>query len=273
MTNKKTIFFFQNYRSFLKDYLKELPKSHGVLKTWAEQLKVHSTLVSQVMIGKRDFTEEQALDLADFIGLRPLEKDYFLELLRLERAGTQNLKKYYQSKIKDLSSKALKLSERIETERKLTEQESAIFYSSWIYSAIRLSCSIDQGMTIDEISDMIQVPRPQVLAAIEFLRDSGFVKQNGARFEIGTQYTHLGKGSPYLNRHHANWRIKALQKLDHVTDQELIYTAPFSVSEKDFAVIREQMVNVIQDFLKTVKASHGETVACFNLDLFKVINK
>ena len=194
MNDKKSIFFFSNYRSFLKNYLKELPKSHGVLKAWAEHLKVHSTLVSQVMIGKRDFTEEQALELTDFIGLGSLEKDYFLELLRLERAGTQNLKKYYQTKIKDISTKALKLSERIEVERKLTEQESAIFYSSWIYSAIRLCCSIDEGLTIDEISGLLQVPRPQVLSAIEFLRESGFVKQNGARFEIGTQYTHLGKG-------------------------------------------------------------------------------
>ncbi len=269
--DKKTIFNFQNYRDFLKNYLKELPKSHGVLKAWAEHLKVHSTLVSQVMMSKRDFTEEQALDLCDFIGLGALEKDYLLELLRLERAGTNNLKKYHQMKLKELSSKALKLSERIETERKLTEQESSIFYSSWVYSAIRLSCSIGSGLTIDEVAEKLSVPRTQILSAIDFLRESGFVKQNGARFEIGTQYTHLGKGSPYLNRHHANWRVKALQKIDHMTDQELMYTAPFSISEKDFSILREQMVGVIQEFLKTVKASEGETVACLNLDLFKVV--
>jgi uncharacterized protein (TIGR02147 family) len=270
MINKKTIFNFQNYRDFLKNYLKELPKSHGVLKAWAQYLGVHSTLVSQVMIGKREFTEEQAIELCDFIGLSPLEKEYFIELLRLERAGTQKLKKFQQNKLKELSSKALKLSERIDTERKLTDQESSIFYSSWLYSAIRLSCSIGEGLTIDEISEKLQVPRPQVLAAVEFLRESGFVKQNGARLEIGTQYTHLGKGSPYLNRHHSNWRVKSLQKIDHMTDQELMYTAPFSISEKDFPVLREQMVGVIQEFLKTVKASEGEIVACFNLDLFKV---
>jgi uncharacterized protein (TIGR02147 family) len=269
--DKKTLFNFQNYRDFLKNYIKELPKSHGVLKAWAEHLGVHSTLVSQVMMGKRDFTEEQALELCDFLGLGSLEKEYFLELLRLERAGTAKLKKYHQARIKDLSSKALKLSERIDSERKLTEQESAIFYSSWVFSAIRLSCSIGDGLTIDEVVQRLQIPRAQVLSAIEFLRGSGFIKQEGARFVIGTQYTHLGKDSPYLNRHHANWRVKALQKIDHLTDQELMYTAPFSISEKDFAVLREQMVVVIQEFLKAVKASEGETVACLNIDLFKVV--
>lgn len=268
--DKKTIFHFKDYRVFLKNYLKELPKSHGILKAWAEHLNVHSTLVSQVMIGKRDFTEEQALELSDFIGLGPLERDYFLELLKFERAGTQKLKKYHQDKLNELSAKALNLSQRIDSDRKLTERESSIFYSSWLYSAIRLSCSIGQGLTIDEITEKLKVPRSQVLSAIEFLRESGFIVQNGARFEIGTQYTHTGKESPYLGRHHSNWRIKSLQKIDHMTDQELMYTAPFSISEKDFPILREQMVSVIQDFLKTVKASEGEIVACFNLDLFKV---
>lgn len=206
----------------------------------------------------------------DFLGLSTLEKDYFLELLRRERAGTVKLKKYHQEKIKELRKIALKLSERIDTERKLTEQEASIFYSSWMYSAVRLCCSIGEGQTLDEISEKLQLARSQVLTAIEFLREAGFVKQNGARFEIGSQYTHLGKGSPYLNRHHTNWRVKALQKIDHITDEELMYTAPFSISEKDFGVLREQMVGVIQEFLKTVKASQGETVACLNLDLLKL---
>jgi uncharacterized protein (TIGR02147 family) len=271
--DKKTIFNFADYRLFLKNYLKEMPKSHGALKAWAEHLKVHSTLISQVMMGKRDFTEEQALELCDFLGLSTLEKDYFLELLRLERAGTTKLKKYHHEKIRELSAKALKLSERIETERKLTEQESSIFYSSWMYSAVRLCCSIGEGQTIDEISEKLQIPRAQVLIVIEFLRKTDFVKQNGARFEIGSQYTHLGKGSPFLNRHHLNWRVKALQKIDHTTDEELIYTAPFSISEKDFAVLREQLVGVIQQFLKTVKSSEGETVALFTMDLLKLTQR
>lgn len=267
---KKSIFKFQSYRDFLKNYLKSLPKSRGILKLWAQHLNVHSTLISQVMMGKRDFTEEQGLDLADFLGLSAIEKEYFLELLRMEKAGNSRLKSYHQSKLRELSARSLKLSERIDVDRKLTAEESAVFYSSWIYSAIRLSCSLGSGLTIEEILKRLSLPRARVLSALEFLRESGFVKQNGSRFEIGTQYTHLGKDSPFLSRHHANWRIKSLQRMDHLTEQELMYTAPFSISEKDFIALREQMVGVIQEFLKTVKASEGEMIACFNLDLFRV---
>jgi uncharacterized protein (TIGR02147 family) len=270
--SKKSIFSFENYRLFLKNYIKELPKAHGTLKAWAEHLNVHTTLISQVMTAKREFTEEQAFDLTEFLGLSSMEKDYFLELLRFERAGSAKLKSHHKAKLTELSTKALKLSERIETERKLTEQECSIFYSTWLYSAIRLCCSVGDGQTIDDLSEKLQIPRPQVLIVLDFLRETRFVKLEGAKYTIGSQYTHLGKDSPYLNRHHSNWRVKALQKMDHVTDQELMYTAPFSISKKDFPILREHLVGVIQEFLKTVKASEGEIVACFNMDLLKITN-
>ena len=270
MKEQKTIFHFLKYREFLRFYLRELPRSRGALKAWAQHLGVHSTLVSQVMIGKRDFTEEQAYDLSLLLGLNQIEKEYFLELLRLERAGTRSLKQHHEARLQALKQQALKLSERISTDRQLTDQESAQFYSSWIFSAVRLCCSIAQGQTAEEISQKLSLPRTRVLEVLEFLRESGFVHQDRVRYTLGTQYTHLGKDSPFLIRHHSNWRMRALQRSDTLSDQELMYTAPFSISEKDFPILREQLVAAIQEFLKTVKASQGEMVACLNMDLFRV---
>lgn len=265
-----SIFDFDNYRQYLKAYLKELPQRHGTLKKWAHHLNVHSTLVSQVMIAKRDFTEEQGLDLCDFLGHTPLEKEYFLELLRLERAGTPNLRKHHKTRLQQMKTQALKISERVQAERNLSDHESAIFYSSWIFSAVRMCGSIGEGLTVEEISEKLSIPRKNILEVIEFLRESGFVKQNGIRYTIGTQYTHLGKDSPFLVRHHNNWRLKALQRADRLLDTELMYTAPFSISENDFKKLREQLVRGIEEFLKTVKESDGELVACLNIDLFRV---
>lgn len=268
--SKNSLFEFYSYRVFLQNYVRHLPKSRGTLKAWSKHLGVHTTLVSQVMMGRRDFSEEQALDLTEYLGFSQFEKEYFLELLRLERAGSNQLKKHYSQRIAELKKSALQLSKRIETERKLTEQESSLFYSSWIYSAIRLSCTIGDGLTIDEIVYKLKIPRSQITKALEFLRECNFVKLTDNRYQIGTQYTHLGKESSYLPRHHSNWRVKALQKIDHLTDKELMYTAPFSISEKHFDELRENLVQTIQEFLKKVKSSEGETVACLNIDLFKI---
>ena len=45
---------------------------------------------------------------------------------------------------------------------------------------------------------------------------------------------------------------------------------PKAISEKDFENLREQTIQFIQSFLKTVKQSEAEVVACLNLDLFKI---
>lgn len=116
----------------------------------------------------------------------------------------------------------------------------------------------------------MQLADTQVETSVEFLTECGFLKQNGEQYKIGSQYTHLNKDSIYLSRHLSNWRIKALQHIDHLTAQDLMYSSPFTISEKDFAALREQLLAVIQEFLKTVKASESETMACFNIDLFKI---
>jgi uncharacterized protein (TIGR02147 family) len=268
--DKKSIFGFSDYRLFLKFYIKQLPQSRGILKTWADHLGVHSTMISQVMMGKRDYNEDQALELARFMGLSKIEIEYFLEQVRLARAGTVSLRRHIEDRMNDLKSRALQLSERLQVDRTLGEQESSVFYSSWIYSAVRMCCTLGDGLTVDEIALKLQTERDIIIKALNFLRETGFVKQNGACYVIGTQYTHLAKSSPYLTRHHSNWRLKALQKADQISDQELMYTSVFSISKKDFETLRESLVLVIQHFLKSVKASEGEVVACFGLDLFKV---
>ncbi len=268
--DKNEIFEFQNYRAFLKNYVRKLPRSRGQLKAWAKFLNVHTTLISQVMMGKRDFTEEQAWEICHFIGLNKLEREYFLELVRIERAGSSNLKQHLIENLELIKSKSQNFAEKIIIDKKLSDQQSAIFYSSWIYSAVRLCCSLNDGATIDDISLKINIDRQKVIQVIEFLRECNLVKLNGSKFVMGPQYTHLRKESPYVVRHHANWRIKAIQRSDQIDETELMYTSPFSISEKDFEVLRKYMQNVIQDFINVVKKSEAETLACFNLDLIKM---
>jgi hypothetical protein len=43
----------------------------------------------------------------------------------------------------------------------------------------------------------------------------------------------------------STWRVKALQRAELLTDEELMFTAPLSISEKDFAYLREEIVKLI----------------------------
>ena len=72
-------------------------------------------------------------------------------------------------------------------------------------------------------------------------------------------------------KHHANWRIKAIEASEMLEEEELMYTAQVSLSKKDFAILREEMATFIKTFLDRVHASPAEEIACFNLDWFWIL--
>lgn len=62
--------------------------------------------------------------------------------------------------------------------------------------------------------------------------------------------------------------MKAIQYADDLSETELMFTSPASLSREDFNRLRKKMVLFIQDFLKEVHASPAEDIACFNIDFF-----
>jgi hypothetical protein len=75
--------------------------------------------------------------------------------------------------------------------------------------------------------------------------------------------------SPLVKRHHVNWRLKAIEHYEKLSDSELGFTAPLTISKKDFDIVREEILKFIQDLSKRVEKSDSEIVACLNIDWFK----
>jgi len=61
---------------------------------------------------------------------------------------------------------------------------------------------------------------------------------------------------------------KSLQQADQITEKELMFTSPISISKQDFEKVREQIVMFLKGFSKVVKDSPAEEIACLNIDLF-----
>ncbi|MFZ4405264.1 MAG: TIGR02147 family protein [Pseudobdellovibrionaceae bacterium] len=263
------IFEYSNYKLFLQSYLKQLPKQgRGQLKMMAAYLSMHPTHVSQIVSGSKDFSIEQAYKLGKYLGLNKLEFEYFLLLIQKDRAGTHDLKQYLLEKMESLKKESANISKRIDQDRVLSDFEKSVFYSSWIYSAVRLFCSIGEGQNLDAIAVRFQLSRDKVVEITQFLLTTGLCQEVNGKIMIGALHTHIGMDSPLLQRHHANWRTKALQKIDSLNTSELMFTGPFSLSKTDFAKIRENLLQMISQTLKTVKASPAEDLACLNIDFF-----
>ena len=267
------IFEFDDYKLIIRQFIKSLPSGgRGQVKLMAEHLGVHTTLMSQVISGPKDLTLEQAHKCCSYLSLRNLEVDYFLILVQISRAGTHELKKYYSNKKQELKKEALQISKRIQVEKKLGEQERSIFYSSRLFSAVHLYCSNQSGRTLSEIIDRLKLSTNQAVDTLRFLADCGLCESRDAKYFATVLSTHVDKKSPHLIKHHSNWRIKAIQRSENLTEEELMFTGNISLSRSDFLKIREILMQTIKQISEEVAASPGEDIANLNIDLFFIQN-
>lgn len=263
------VFEYNDYKSFIRTEIKSRAgRGRGEFSRLAEHLGVNATMVSQVMAGSKDFTLEQAKKVADYFILPPIETDYFLILVQIERAGTQDLKNYFREKRDELKKESLQISKRIVSERKLNDLERSIFYSSGLYSAIHLYTSLDREANFEDIINKFDISRARAQEILQFLLSTGLCVQEKGRYRMGTQSTHVEKSSPFLIKHHSNWRIAAIQKSENLSDEEMMFTANISLSKKDFGKIRESLIQTVQEVSKTVKDSSPEDIANLNIDFF-----
>ena len=244
------------------------PGKRGFYRKLSDYLNVNPSLVSQILSGPKDFTEEQIISVCDFLGLPQLESRYVLTLLQIERAGSEKLKAYHQTALNEIREKALDLSKRIHTTRHLTESEKAKFYSSWIYSAVHLMTTLRPAPKFQDICKRLNLNQDRAQEILSFLLEKGLIIEQNSRYTPGPTITHLEKSSPEISHFHKNWRQKAMDAAESLQPEEFMYSCNFTVSKKDFLKLREEFAQVTQKFLAIAQESDPEDLAQLNIDLF-----
>ncbi|WP_413578751.1 TIGR02147 family protein [Bdellovibrio sp. HCB290] len=270
MSKALNIFEFNDYRAFIKRWLEDA-KTQKIsnLTRLAEITQVHPTFLSHVLAGTKELSLEQAALISEHIGLTKIEQEYFFVIINLERAGNLKLKKYWQDKKSEIEVEKNRLSQRFEEHNELSNEQKAVFYSSWIYAAVWSSTAIENGQTSNQISERFRLTRSKAEDIISFLLQTGLCKESKGTFVMGDAHLHIPNESPLVVKHHTNWRMKSIQKMDNRENDELFFTAPMSISQKDFAVIREKLTASIKDIVEVAKDSSAEEVVCLNIDFFK----
>ncbi|MBL7544431.1 MAG: TIGR02147 family protein [Bdellovibrionaceae bacterium] len=267
-----SIFQFTDYRAFLKSHFRQQPGGgRGQMLKLAKVLDVHSTFVSLVFQDKRDFSSEQAILVAQYFNLTASETDYFLNLVQWAKASNRALKNFFHQKIIQAQEASKRLDTRFEHERTLASEERQIFYSSWHYSAIRIYTSTSEdGRSVEEIVEHFKMPRKIVVEALAFLNKCQLIVEKKNRYHVGPQRTFLEKGHPLLKCHHTNWRQKALNQYEEISNDEMMFTSTLSLSRKDFERLREHLATLIKTTSDLMKETQPEDVACLNIDFFWV---
>lgn len=265
-----SVFEFKEYRVFLKAWIESQgSKSHGLKTRMAQACEVSSTLMSLVFKGEKSLTLEQALNLTEFLAMNELETEYFLGLIELDRAGTLKLQNRIQKKLKALNEQSKQVSSRIKKDLELNEENKAVYYSNWIYVAIRNLTAIDGFQTPVAIAERLNLPQRLVIEALDFLVRNHLCVQTDKGYSYGPALTFVPKESPFVNQHHRNWRQKSLERMSFRRDEDLFVTSPVSLSAADAEKIKALLLTAFESSMKIVKPSPSEKVFCLNLDWFE----
>lgn len=263
-----------DYRSALRKWVAERPnRGRGELKTMAEKLGVPSPVFSQILSGFRELTEDHAYVLSDHMGFTDTQRDYFLALVQLSRASHPDYKAHLKTKLSQIRNEAQGKTPEVDYEVSLTDIELAEFYSSWIYSAVYLSCVIRKnGLSLDDIGRELNLSRDHIIPVVQFLLKVRLLEIKNNSYRVGSAQLPSQPHGPYAFQHHRNWRLHALDRSQNLKPHELMYTSPLFLTDKEFTQIRTRLADFIREVAENPEApeSSVKKLACMNIDLFEV---
>ncbi|MDZ4661274.1 MAG: TIGR02147 family protein [Pseudomonadota bacterium] len=265
------LFSYSEYRAYLKQWIARA-RQDGTsnLSRISKAIGVHTSFLGHVLSGSKNLSFEQAAELSDFLKHTPIEQKYFFTLIQIERSGTQKLKKYWLEEKKAIEEERAKVKSRVGSHKELSAEDKAIFYSSWIYGAIFVATAINNGQTLEQIAEEFKLTRSKAEEFLTFLVRAGICDLNGSHYQMGQAVIYIGNDSPLVVKHHTNWRIKAIQKMDTREPTELFYSSPMSLSAEDFVKVRELLSKNIETSLEICRGSQAEEVVCLNIDFFRL---
>lgn len=106
-------------------------------------------------------------------------------------------------------------------------------------------------------------------AEFQYLMKFSRTKPNG-RYIRSEKNTHIEADSPLAIRHHQNWRAKTFELHEKMTAEDLVSTAPISISSKDIPKIRKILLEAIAEISKVVEASPPEEITYLGIDWLRI---
>lgn len=265
-----SIYQFDDYKDFFNHWVSSLPKQgHGEYRRVALALNVSTTMISQVFKGDKELSLELACDLCEYLNMTEDETDFFILLVEHRRAGSVKLQKRLGKQIKDRKEKAQKLENRLKKETELSEEQRAVFYSSWIYSGVRILASCDDYNDAAVIAQRLSLPRNQVQKVLDFLLGNGLLVQNKGQLALGQTKTFIGSSNLLTVKHHQNWRLQGFNRMVQDDSKNLFYTGPMSLSHEVAEKLRQELSNLLDHVYKVVPPTASETTRCLNIDWFE----
>jgi uncharacterized protein (TIGR02147 family) len=267
-----SIFDSQTYREFILSILDEEPYQKGGRTRLAEHLGVYMSFISTVLSGKQDFSLEHGIKIANFFKLDAEEREWLLLLISLERAGSTELKAYFQEQLDQKTRERRKIKAQIKEQKnlELTESDLSLYYGAWHTIAVHMCIHNPKTRDSNAIASSLSIAREQVQRSLKTLERLGFAKQSKGLWVPIPQRFHVSKHSPALRSHLTNWRNMAIHSLDDEREHDLHYSAVISADQATIEKIRLLLLEVVKKSEPIIEGAKDEQVLALNLDFFRL---
>ncbi len=197
---KHSLFEFQNYQEFMQDQLGGRSSRSGSKTLLAEKLQIKTSYLSRILKGDADLTLEQALEVSQFLSLNGIEQEYFLLLVNYSRAGTFELKTFYQNALDKVSKESKKIERRIYEPQALNKEDSLKYYSRWIYLAVHIAVSVPGLKDLRAIANKFKLSIEEAQEVLDFLVQTQIISYDlrKRQYSVGPTYTHVGRQSDLI---------------------------------------------------------------------------
>ncbi|MGE3260207.1 MAG: TIGR02147 family protein [Bacteriovoracia bacterium] len=261
---EQKIFDFLSYKEFL-----EKRSGRGFRSQMAEAIGCQRAFISQVLQGEAHFNLEHGERLGRFLELGEEELHYFLLLIQYERAGTENLRRYFLQQLEALRAARLVLKNRIRSERELSPEDKSRYYSAWYYGAVRVAVTIPSLRTRGALAKRLGLSARKIGEILDFLVGAGLLELRGDEYHPTALHLHLGNDSSLIAKHHTNARLQAMKSLERDAAADLHYSVVVSLSEADAQDLRVLCVDFVEKLQKKVQPSKEEVLYSFAMDFFE----
>lgn len=266
----KSIFEFTHYKIYLEAKTGASGTRKGVKAAMAKVVNCQPTYISQVLHGNAHLSLEQAEVLNGFFSHSHDEGIFFLLLVQKDRAGTKNLRNFFQEQIEEVLKKRLVLTKRLGAKETLSEVHQATYYSSWIYAALHIALTIPELRTRDALSGYFNLPVRRITEALDFLISTGLIRATEKGYEVTSAQIRLGNDSKNILKHHTNWRLQAAESLDREQLTDMHYSGVVSLSRVDVVKIKNILLEAVKESQVLIKDSKEEELCAVAIDFFSL---
>lgn len=262
------IYNFADYKEYINARIHRLKnKGRGTYSRIAEFLEVSNVLVSQVLNGDRNFSRDKAFLLTLFFKMTEAETDYFMNLFEKNVTPDQSHKQYLQARLSKIKKEIMEA--EFDIKKSVPDDFQKTYYSSWLYSAVRLSLMKDDISTIEDLSKFLGYPEDTLNPILEDLISAQLIRRlDDHSYKVTSRSLHLAFPSEHLKNHHMNLKnLEVNRIISGIQEGEVCYSSMVVTSRQ---VIEEQIAKLrecIKESSREFSRGQSEELILFNLSL------